>query len=291
MTADAVSGMDSTSAMNSPIVVSGLFIYPVKSLRGVAVQAAALTDGRLAGDREYMLVHRDGHFMDQRRYPRMTRVEATITPTGLRLRSEGFPDLDVQSPVTNGAEQSVTRVPLFRRSAAVTPTSVEADRWLSDVLEVPCALMAFVPRAHPSNMPFYEVHSSLHDATPFHLTSEESLADLNARAQTSLPMNRFRPNVVVRGASAYAEDSWMTVAIGATVLRWIKACTRCVATTTDQLTGERKGPEPLASLSRYRRVGSTVVFGHYLMPEHWGSEMRIGDTVRIIELKRTSLSQ
>jgi uncharacterized protein len=165
----------------------------------------------------------------------------------------------------------------------VTATCVEADRWLSDVLEVPCALMAFVPRAPASSMPAYEVHSSLHDATPFHLTSEESLADLNARADTSLPMNRFRPNLVVRGASAYAEDSWRTVAIGHTVLRWVKPCTRCVATTTDQLTGERKSREPLTTLSQYRRDGSTVVFGHYLMPERWGSELRVGDSVRIVE--------
>ena len=231
------------------IVVSALFIYPVKSLRGVPVDAAALHEGRFVGDREYLVVNGDGRFMDQRRYPRMARVEAMITAAGVRLRSAGFPDLDVGSPFANCAEPSVTHVPIFRRSAPVTATSAEADRWLTAVLEVPCRLMAFVLDVPALNAPFYELHASLQDATPFHLTSEESLADLNARARTSLPMIRFRPNVVVRGARAYAEDSWRAVAIGDTVLRWVKPCKRCVVTTTDHLTGERMGEEPLRTLA------------------------------------------
>jgi hypothetical protein len=143
--------------------------------------------------------------------------------------------------------------------------------------------MVFASDARALSVPFFEVHSSLHDAAPFHLTSEESLADLNARAGTTLPMNRFRPNLVVRGARAYAEDSWKTVAIGDTILRWIKACKRCVTTTTDQTTGERTSREPLLTLSKYRRQGSAVVFGHYLMAERCGPDIRVGDPVRIVE--------
>jgi uncharacterized protein YcbX len=263
------------------VVVSGLFIYPVKSLRGVAVETVSLTNGRPAGDREYLVVSRDGKFMHQRNYPQMTRVDAAVTADGLRLASDGFRDLFVRSPL--GPNASVVHIQLWRRSAPVTATSVEADRWLSDVLAVPCRLMAFVPAIPAANVPPYEVHSSLHDATPFHLTSEESLADLNARARTSLPMDRFRPNLVVRGASAYAEDSWKTIAVGDTVLRWVKPCKRCVATTTDQATGERQSREPLATLKTYRRHGLDVVFGHYLTPERWGADIRVGDAVSIIE--------
>jgi uncharacterized protein YcbX len=269
--------------MPEATVISGLFIYPVKSLRGVAVDAACLRDGRLAGDREYLVLDRDGGFMDQRHYPQMARVEASMTPDGLRLRSPGFRDLEVDSPATAGAAIGVSHVRLWRRGVPVRGTSAAADRWLSAVLDVPCRLMAFAPDHPASHVPFYEVHSSLHDATPFHLTSDESLSDLNARAGTSLPMNRFRPNLVVRGASAYAEDSWKTVAIGDTVLRWIKACTRCVTTTTDQVTGERTSREPLATLSTYRRQGLAVVFGQYFMAERWGAEVRVGDALRIVE--------
>lgn len=273
------------SDVSVTIVVSGLFIYPVKSLRGVAVDAIRLTKGRLAGDREYLVLNRDGEFMDLRHYPQMARVEASITSDGLRLRSEGFRDLDVRSPTTAEADRDVTRVHLFRRSVALTATSTAADRWLSEVLDVPCRLMAFAPDVPALNVPFYEVHSSLQDATPFHLTSEESLSDLNARAGTSLPMHRFRPNLIVRGASPYAEDGWKTVAIGDTVLRWIKPCTRCVATTTNHMTGERTSREPLATLAKYRRQGLSVVFGHYLMAEQWDDEMRVGDSLRVVETR------
>ena len=265
------------------IEVSGLFIYPVKSLRGVAVDAVRLDGGRLAGDREYLVLNDQGEFMDQRHYPQMARVEARVTIDGLRLRSDGFPDLDVRSPVRAGTQDGVTHVLMFRRRAPVVPASAAADRWLSEVLGARCRLMAFAPDAAALDVPFYEERSSLHDATPFHLTSEESLRDLNARAGTSLPMHRFRPNLVVRGAKPYAEDDWKTVAIGDTVLRWVKACTRCVTTTTDHMTGERRSREPLATLARYRRQGSSVVFGHYLMPERWGAELQVGDSLRIVE--------
>jgi uncharacterized protein len=265
------------------VVVSGLFIYPVKSLRGVTVDAVRLEGGRPAGDREYLVLNDQGDFMDQRHYPQMARVEACMTSEGLRLRSEGFQDLDVGSAVGGGTHDGVTHVLMFRRSAPVVATSAAADRWLSEVLGVPCRLMAFAPGAAALNVPFYEERASLHDATPFHLTSEESLRDLNARAGTSLPMNRFRPNLIVRGANPYAEDDWKTVAIGDTVLRWVKACTRCVTTTTDHMTGERRSREPLATLAKYRRQGSSVVFGHYLMPERWGAELRVGDALRIVE--------
>jgi uncharacterized protein len=270
--------------MSERIAISRLFIYPVKSLRGVAVDAIELTAGRPAGDREYLVMNKHGQFLDQRHYPQMARVETIIGDRGLRLRREGLGELEVPALIMDAPERAVVHVLMFRRSAPVTPTSVEADEWISDALGVSCRLMAFVPAAPALNVPPYETQSSLHDATPFHLTSEESLSDLNARASTPLPMNRFRPNLVVRGATAYAEDSWKTIAFGTTVLRWVKSCTRCVATTTDQVTGERMGREPLATLSKYRREGSTVVFGHYFMPERCGPELRVGDELSIVEV-------
>jgi hypothetical protein len=96
-------------------------------------------------------------------------------------------------------------------------------------------------------------------------------------------MNRFRPNLVVRGAPPYAEDGWRTISIGRTLLRWIKPCTRCVATTTDQETGVRASREPLYTLARYRRMGGEVVFGHYLVADAWGERLRVGDRVTVVD--------
>ena len=263
--------------------LTGIFIYPVKSLRGVRLDDAPLLDGRLVGDRTWLLVNKFGRFMHMRDYPQMTRVEATITERGLTVRTDTMPSLEIEPPPTSlGHSSDVTHVRLWRRSAPVVAVGTHADEWFTRALGVACRLMAFVPDAAALNVPSYEVHSSLQDATPFHLTTEESLADLNGRMTMPIPMNRFRPNLVVRGAAPYAEDRWKAIAIGDTVLRWIKPCTRCVATTTDQETGERMGREPLSTLAQYRRVGTEVAFGHYLVADTWGERLRVGDPVRVL---------
>jgi len=263
--------------------LSGIFIYPVKSLRGVRLEEAPLLDGRLVGDRTWLLVNKFGRFMHMRDYPQMARVEARLTERGITVRTDTMPSLDIEPPHGSpGDGFDVTHVRLWRRSAPVVTTGTDADEWFTRALGVACRLMAFVPEAAALNVPPYEVHSSLQDATPFHLTTEESLADLNARMAAPIPMNRFRPNLVVRGAAPYAEDGWKHIAVGDTVLRWIKPCTRCVATTTDQETGERGSREPLATLARYRRFGAEVEFGHYLVADTWGERLRVGDPVRVL---------
>ena len=277
-------------AMTGPTLeLTGIFIYPVKSLRGVSLGEAIIEDGRLAGDRNWLLVDSRGAFMHQRDWPQMTRVRAVPSPRGVIVGTAGMSDFEVERPsALDLARAPISHVRLWRRSAPVTHVSAEADAWFTRALGVRCQLMAFVPEAPALQVPSYEVHSSLQDATPFHLTTEESLADLNARMAAPIPMNRFRPNLVVRGATPYAEDGWNTIAIGGMTLRWIKPCTRCVATTTDQETGERGSRDPLYTLARYRRVGSEVVFGHYLVADTWGDRLRVGDAVRILETRSRS---
>jgi uncharacterized protein YcbX len=265
------------------IELTGIYIYPVKSLRGVRLEEAALSDGRLVGDRDWLLIDSAGRFMHMRDYPQMARIEATITERGIIVGTNGLPTLEIDRPVfSDRALQDLMHVRLWRRSAPVVPVGAEADAWFTRALGLRCRLMAFVPTAAALNVPPYELHSSLQDATPFHLTAEESLADLNARMAAPIPMNRFRPNLVVRGAAPYAEDGWRAISVGETTLRWIKPCTRCVATTTDQHTGERSSREPLFTLARYRRFGPEVVFGHYLVADTWTDRLRVGDAVRVL---------
>jgi len=270
--------------MNEPTIqLTGIHIYPVKSLRAVALEEAVLENGRLVGDRDWMLVDLAGYFMHMRDYPQMARVEATITAGRLVARTASMQPLEVARPRFDELSPAdVEFVRLWRRSAPVVHVSNEADAWFTAALRVPCRLVAFVPDAPALTVPSYEIHSTLQDATPFHLTSEDSLADLNARMEQPIPMNRFRPNIVVRGGEPYAEDRWRTIAVGDTTLRWIKVCTRCVATTTDQETGERRSTDPLRTLAKYRRHGTEVAFGHYLVADTWGDRMRVGDAVRVL---------
>lgn len=266
----------------NPLQLTAIYIYPVKSLRGISLSDANIEHGRLVGDRNWLLVDAGGHFMHMRDYPRMARISADVTSGGIEVRMDGMSSLDIARPTVD-SERPIEHVRLWRRSAAVTAVGDDADDWFSRALGVRCRLMAFVPDVAGLNVPSYETNSSLQDATPFHLTTEESLADLNARMAAPIPMNRFRPSLVVRGAAPYAEDRWKTLAIGETTLRWIKPCTRCVATTTDHETGERPSREPLYTLSRYRRWGNEVVFGHYLVADTWGDRLSVGDRVSVIE--------
>jgi len=276
--------------MGPTVELTGIYIYPVKSLRGVRLEDAPLENGRLVGDRNWLLIDSAGRFMHMRDYPQMARVEATITERGIQVRTNGLPSIEIARPAFAASQlDQVTHVRLWRRSAPVVPCGPEADAWFTRALGVRCRLMAFVPDAAALNVPPYEVHSRLQDATPFHLTAEESLADLNARMATPIPMNRFRPNLVVRGAVPYAEDGWRTISMGDTTLRWIKPCTRCVATTTDQETGERASREPLFTLARYRRIGVEVAFGHYFVADTWGDRLRVGDRVTVIDQASTLL--
>jgi uncharacterized protein len=268
-------------------VLAAIYVYPVKSLRGFQVSLAQIHEGGIVGDRMWVVLDRHGSFMHQRDYPRMARVAATYSPSALVLQADGMPSLEVPLSADFALGESVSRaaryVQLWRRSAPVVPTTPEADGWISAALGHKAYLMALTRTLPPRHCPDYERSSTLQDATPFHLTSESSLADLNRRSSVVVPMNRFRPNVVVSGFPAYAEDRWKRIAIGDIQLRWIKDCTRCVTTMTDQVTGERERREPLLALSTYRRQGPEVVFGHYLVADTMSGHMQVGDRVAVLD--------
>jgi uncharacterized protein len=267
------------------VKLAALYVYPVKSLRGFQVNSARVEHGGIVGDRMWVVVDGRGNFMHQRDYPRMATVSATYSPSALVLQAPGMSPLEVSlSPDSARDDPSATRyVRLWRRSAPVVPTTPEADAWISQAIRHEAYLMALTHSVPARNVPEYERHSTLQDATPFHLTSESSLADLNTRSSVAIPMNRFRPNVVVSGFPPYAEDRWKRIRIGQLQLAWIKPCTRCVTTMTDQTTGERERREPLYTLSTYRRWRGEVVFGHYFDSETLAGTIEVGDPVEILE--------
>ena len=123
---------------------------------------------------------------------------------------------------------------------------------------------------------------AFHDDSPILIISESSLEELNRQLAVPLPMNRFRPNIVVRDATPFDEDGWQRIAIGDAVFRAIKACERCVITTVDQATGTFSGPEPLATLAKFRRKGEGVAFGQYYRPEQATATIRLGDAVTVL---------
>lgn len=259
--------------------LAGLFIHPLKSARAVALDAATVEPRGLHGDRRWMLVDAEGRFLSQRSHPELARLGATLGGDTLRLDWAGE-TLDVAPPAIRD-----------RRTVVVWDDTVDAvaasaaDAWLADRLGagVRLVFMDADARRPVHRGPDSEV--SFADGYPVLLAVNASLDDLNARITadggTPVGMDRFRPNLVVRGAPAWAEDAWRRLRIGEVEFACVKPCERCVVTTTDQRTGAR-GAEPLRTLATFRRGEHGVLFGVNLTPLGTGT-LRVGDPVTVLD--------
>jgi uncharacterized protein YcbX len=271
--------------------VSALHLYPVKSLRAIGMREAVVEPWGLAGDRRWMLVDtRTQKAVTQREEPRLALLTAEpAAGGGLRLTAPGRPPLEVAVPPPGPLET----VRLFAGKVEVLPVGKAADDWFREYLDgAPVTLTHLDDPAvrRPVDPAFARPGDmvSLADGYPLLVTATASLAALNAliargdRAQEGpLPMNRFRPNVVIGGTAAWDEDEWRRIRIGEITFRVPKPCGRCVVSTTDQVTGGR-GKEPLRTLARHRNFGTKLVFGQNLIPEHSGT-LRLGDPLIRVE--------
>lgn len=231
--------------------LSSLHIYPVKSLAGISVAEAEVTSRGLRHDRRFMVVDPAGEFFTQRDIPRMATVWTEIENGRLRLAAPDVGEIEVDLEPAHGEPMAVS-IWNSRGVAAIAP-SPEADRWLTSYFGSACRLVYMPDSSHRRVNPEYAASDvSFADGYPFLVIGEGSLADLNGRLSRPVPMNRFRPNFVVGGTGAFAEDGWGEFGIGAARFRMAKPCGRCQVTTTDQATGEVMGPEPLSVLTAYR---------------------------------------
>ena len=264
--------------------------FPVKSCRGEQLRTAVVEPWGLAGDRRWMLVDAEGETVTAREH----RQLLLVTP---RLRADGglevaAPDkvpLSVARPV---GDERVT-VTIFRRTPfAATPSSDEAHEWFSTLLGESVRLVyGDDPHRRPASPDFAGagVPLAFGDGYPVLLGHQASLAALNDQiavgpraAEGPLPMVRFRPNLVVAGGEAWAEDGWRRLRIGAAVFRAVKGCDRCALAATDAETALR-GKEPTATLARHRRWDGAVWFGMNVVPETPGAILTVGDEVELLE--------
>ena len=268
--------------------VTGLFLYPVKSLRGQAVTVAEFDALGFAGDRRFLIVDATGKFMTQRTVPRMACIDARLSAGWLTLSANGAGSVSV--PTTTHDDAPLRTVSVWKSEGLQAEDCGPATAgWLSSFLQLKCHLVRIGrefsrPILKASAQPGDTV--TFADAYPFLAISEASLAHLNDRIQENhgepVPMNRFRPNLVVADCAAFAEDAWSRVQIGDAVFRNGGLCARCIVTTTDQFTGERTGKEPLKTLATFRRDAADptdVNFGVNLIHESKLGTIRVGDTV------------
>jgi hypothetical protein len=261
-----------------------LHTYPVKGLYRLDHDAARVQPWGLAGDRRFMLIDDSDAMLTQRQEPRLTQLRPSYVDGQLVVSTPGRPDLRVTPAPGELVDTAVWDTPV-----RATLVGEAADRWLSEALDRKIRLVYL---DDPTRRPVSrsdEDRVSFADGYPLLLTNSASLDMLNdwiaegGSDEGPLPMNRFRPSVVVSGAPAWAEDGWVgrRIRIGAVTFRAPKPCARCVVPTTDQETGVR-GKEPSRTLARYRNVDQELLFGLNLIPDGTG-ELRVGDEVTALD--------
>ena len=268
-----------------PITVAAINIYPVKSLAGISLDFSTCTSRGLQYDRRFMLVDANDEFITQREQPLMATIRMAINDATLLFTS---PFGDTVSVPLAPPVKSTRAVTVWSSVVQAHTVSEEANGWLTEYLGMDVRLVYMPDSAERRVSPDYARSGeivSFADGYPLLIASEESLADLNARMVATggdaVPMNRFRPNMVVRGGEAFAEDTWGEFQIGDAIFRCVKPCTRCAITTIDQATGEVRGPEPLRTLANYRDSSNGVKFGMNLLPVTLGL-VRVGDALTLL---------
>ena len=265
--------------------IASLHVYPVKSCRGIDLETARVTETGLEWDRRWMIVDASGRFVTQRTHPQLATIATAIADGALRLSAAGHPRLVVDAE----AGGPLHRVQIWKDSCSGIDAGDAAAAWLSRVLGDTLRLVRMDPTVPRLADPHYAGPRpqpvSFTDGYPVLLISRASLAELNRRLPAPVPMNRFRPNVVIEGVAAHAEDAFADFRVDSVVLRGIKHCTRCVITTTDQRDGSRDpDQEPLRTLKTYRhdRVLHGVSFGqNCIVVAGVGASLSVGDEIAL----------
>ena len=266
--------------MNQALFVQNLYLYPIKSLGGIAVQEAQVEERGFKYDRRWMLVDQSGEFLTQRQYPQLALLQVTLGESELVVFSKVDPSrkISFDLELNSGKEMQVK---VWGDAVAALQVAPEVSAWFCDFLGMNVDLVLMPESSHRKMDPRYAVQEesvSFADGMPYVMIGQASLDDLNGRLSDPVGMDRFRPNLVFSGGEAYAEDQFKQLQIGEVEFQVVKPCARCVMITVNQQTGE-KGKEPLATLARYRTVNNKVYFGQNAVALTQGI-VRVGDPIQ-----------
>ena len=269
------------------MILSEINIYPIKSLGGISLKSSTVEARGLQFDRRWLLIDEKNNFLTQRNFSKMATVNVEVLKNGLRVSENGN---EVNIPFELNTNETAS-VKIWSSRCRAKVYEKETNDWFSNVLQTDCKLVLMPEETRRKVNYFYAVHKddtvSFADAYPYLLIGESSLEDLNSRLENPVPMNRFRPNFVVSGTEAFAEDKWKQIKIGACVFHVVKPCGRCVITTINQASGEKQSVEPLKTLASYRipkrSIKKKILFGQNLIAENVGEILKVGDKVEIIQ--------
>ncbi len=264
------------------LIVSEMFIYPVKSLGGIAVSSAILTERGLQHDRRWMLTDAQNNFITQREMPAMALLQTSINDDGLHITHKQNGEsllVPFQLQTTD-----TLMVDVWSDRCRAQAVSEEANAWFSDALSAKCKLV-YMPdttkRRVDGRYAIDKEITSFADGYPTLLIGQSSLDDLNSRLPEKVSMERFRPNIVFTGAEPYEEDDLEAFTINNIQFFGVKLCGRCVMITINPNTAE-KSKEPLRTLATYRRQNNKIYFGQNLL-HHGEGLIHVGDTIEVIK--------
>jgi len=264
------------------IRLSTITIYPVKSLAGISLESSRLESTGLNYDRRWMVVSAEGRFITQRSHPQMALIQPKIIDEQLILTHARQADHFVPRMMDNHSRSTMT-VQVWQDNVQAELISADTDAWLATIIGGPCHLVYMADneiRACDPNYAQQDDRTSFADGFPLLIISQASLDDLNSKLELPIRMRRFRPNLVVEGCEAFAEDTWKLIRINEVTFRVVKPCSRCIITTINPETGKKTGSEPLKTLASYRKQGNKVMFGQNIIHNGFGV-CTVGDEVFI----------
>jgi len=272
-----------TKTINQPeIILTGIRMYPVKSLAGIDLDQTEVQLQGLQDDRLFMLVDENGLFITQRKYPQLALINVKITQGGFNFVATNSTPLNIGS--ANFQSETVP-VKIWQDHCLGIVADEKTNQWFSRYLGFPVRLIQYnhqAPRASDPNYSNPDDIVSFADGFPLLVISQASLNDLNSKLETPVSMTNFRPNIIIDGCDAFAEDDWKQIRIGEVIFDAVKRCSRCVLTTVDPETGiKSENGQPLKTLSQYRKAEGGVFFGMNLIPRSAGT-IQVNDMVEFI---------
>lgn len=264
--------------------LSQIFIYPIKSARGIAVPETEVNNSGPLQDRRWMVVDEHGVFLSQRKLPRLVLIEPHFEGADLVATAPGMSPLVIRRW---SGEGEWIPVRIWRDYLTLPHPDQAYSDWFSSFLGTPCRLV-YLPDevSRPVEAPFDnpQWRVSLADGYPLLVVTQESLDLLNSKAPWPIAMERFRPNLVIAGATPHAEDYWTDLHIGSVQLTIVKPCARCSIVLVDPATA-KVGLEPLRTLAAYRRMPQSVLFAQNALVVTPG-QLRVGTAVEITNSKK-----
>ena len=264
------------------ISLSSLTYYPIKACRGFDINESHVERMGLANDRRMMVVTHSGEFLTQREHPKLALITPMLKNDSIILSAPNFDSVHFAIQKTG----AISFVNIWQsKNVNAIDQGEEAAQWLSDWLGTSVRLVHIADGIQRKLNPGYAIntddHTGFADGYPILIISEASLQDLNSKLDSALPMNRFRPNIVLQNFEPFAEDTWKRIRIGDVEMALVKPCPRCVVTTIDKETLEQS-KEPLKTLGAYRKQKGGAMFGMNVIPLNEG-RLEVGMSVEILD--------